>query len=374
MTANVLILSPGNDIHALAVQRRVSQLYGTAARATIFDTATFPIASTIHWEFNHDSTVACRIGTPLPEFVGPFAGQALASRTCADLEEIDVRSVTGVWWRRARRSFVHPDVTEPDFRSFCALTADECLNAFLSSCRVYNPVARETEAWRKPYQLCVARRAGLLIPRTLITNDRQRAEAFTERMRGEARDVIYKHAGTATQVGMPARRMLPADEARMNSICYAHVIFQEQIHGGVDLRIAVLGNRVFTCEWRGEHLNPRVTDIRMDEDARMWPGDCPAGLHQPLLKFHEQMGLTFGVYDFKLDSNGTPYFLEVNPSGQWLDMETEAGHPISEAWARQLVEGTGAIESPVLRPFTLTELGELRNETRDIPADWRTLP
>ncbi|WP_206704665.1 hypothetical protein [Paenibacillus alvei] len=87
--------------------------------------------------------------------------------------------------------------------------------------------------------------------------------------------------------------------------------------------------------------NPDLVDIRLGEGVRMWETQCPNSIYEPLLLFHEKMGLTFGVYDFKVDQNGTPFFLEVNPSGQWLDMELQAGHPISGTWARVLVEGLG---------------------------------
>jgi hypothetical protein len=204
-----------------------------------------------------------------------------------------------------------------------------------------------------------------------VTNDIASVDEFIADVRRTGNDLVYKHAASGTMIGMPTRRLIPRDIPRLSSVNYSHVIFQEMIRG-IDLRIAVLGERVFCCEWRGEQVNLDASDIRMVTGTRMWQGDMPLGLRSRLLALHTALGLTFGVYDFKVDEHGQSFFLEVNPSGQWLDMEFEGQQCISEAWARVLVEGvTSAVLEPTLPPLTEQQLEDIgRVDKPPVPEKW----
>jgi len=47
--------------------------------------------------------------------------------------------------------------------------------------------------------------------------------------------------------------------------------------------------------------------------------------------------LVFGAVDFKVDSDGKYYFLEVNPSGQFAYLEVNTGLPLMSTLASVLV-------------------------------------
>lgn len=51
----------------------------------------------------------------------------------------------------------------------------------------------------------------------------------------------------------------------------------------------------------------------------------------------------FGVLDIRLGLDGEYYFLEVNPQGQFADLEIKTGLPIFVGLARFLVHGEAAI-------------------------------
>ena len=53
----------------------------------------------------------------------------------------------------------------------------------------------------------------------------------------------------------------------------------------------------------------------------------------------EAFGLAFGCFDFAVDPDGVPWFLECNPNGQWAWMEDPTGAPMTSAFA-DLLEGT----------------------------------
>ena len=156
---------------------------------------------------------------------------------------------------------------------------------------------------------------------------------------------------------------------------YAPAIFQERIKGGSDLRIAVIGQRVFVTEWYDETDYSDIPDIRFMANLRMRPVTCPESIHSKILEFHRALGLTFGVYDFKVDEHNVPFFLEVNPEGQWLDLELEAKHPITEAWARILVEGLGNESETHFSSYTKEQIRLIIQEEQinKTPENWKSV-
>jgi hypothetical protein len=85
-----------------------------------------------------------------------------------------------------------------------------------------------------------------------------------------------------------------------------------------------------------------------------------------ILELHRSLNLAFGAYDCKLDRDGTLWFLEVNPSGQWLWAEVEAQLPIAECLARALCFGFGADISPQFSPLTEADVDPLRGEPLNV--------
>ena len=95
----------------------------------------------------------------------------------------------------------------------------------------------------KPVQLSEARRAGLVIPRTLITNDPLRAKAFVE----ETPSVIYKPMSSAVlPSGVEGGSMLYAsvvskdDMADVASVAGTAHMFQERIDSEPSISLSPL--------------------------------------------------------------------------------------------------------------------------------------
>ncbi len=188
----------------------------------------------------------------------------------------------------------------------------------------------------KPFQLAVAAREGFRVPATLITNCPSEARSFIRRQRS-----IYKplHAG-AYQVdgeaaGVWAAEVLPEeiDDSVRNS---AH-LFQELVQKTHDVRAIAIGSRIFAAriqasegvlDWRSDYRN-------LSYSAIACPDDVASGIHRFLAEF----GLSFGAFDFAVTADGTWWFLECNPNGQWAWLEYSAGLPLTQAIADVLENG-----------------------------------
>jgi D-alanine-D-alanine ligase-like ATP-grasp enzyme len=110
------------------------------------------------------------------------------------------------------------------------------------------------------------------------------------------------------------------------------VTFQEYVPG-VDLRVTVVGDQVFTAEIDATATSYPV-DMRMVlDEAAMRPAGLPAAVEKSLLALTQRLGLTFGAADLRRRPDGRHVFLELNPAGQWLFVEARTGQPITSAVA-----------------------------------------
>ncbi len=264
--------------------------------------------------------------------------------------QFDPAEVRAVWWRRAPPVETWP--LDPENR---ALAAAEWSAALSGAIRVsggfwVNDPGSEEVARRKLVQLEAARHVGLTVPRTLVTNDQARAEAFARGLRGGA---IVKCLGSTAEGGF-TRRLIPGDDWLGARLRTGPAIVQERVDG-LDLRVTIVGREVFAMS-----LDARAggdpDDVRVDWErvsATALPVALPNDLRRRLLALQRTLGLRYGAIDLRRRRGGGYAFLEVNPGGQWMHAEAATGHPIGAALARLLASGGSASDRrppPTSRP------------------------
>ena len=77
-------------------------------------------------------------------------------------------------------------------------------------------------------------------------------------------------------------------------------------------------------------------DSRLDLDVQVTPYDVPPTVRSSLVQLMTALGLKFATIDLKEAWDGTLYFLELNPQGQFLYVEILTGLAIAAAMARYL--------------------------------------
>lgn len=256
-------------------------------------------------------------------------------------EKLNFSDYSVIWWRRPQPLNLHDNFTSSESFNFAYNEASSALNGLWSSLDAIwiNDPEKDNEAARKPYQLKVASETGLKIPETLITSDPTMAHAFIQKHGPQ--NTIYK-AFTATIEAWRETRILHTNELRLiENVKYAPVIFQQYIPVRYDLRVTIIGTSIF-CSAVGTNKSNYPIDYRMElDDLNVKQFELPSEISKKLLKLMSRLGLRYGAIDLRVTPDNEIYFLEVNPSGQWLFMENRTGQKITNAFCDYVKELVG---------------------------------
>jgi glutathione synthase/RimK-type ligase-like ATP-grasp enzyme len=193
-----------------------------------------------------------------------------------------------------------------------------------------NPPEHGVGVQLKTYQLAAARRHGLEVPRTLVTNQPERVRAFAEAVDA----VVYKPS-----MGGDLCRPLDAEALSRLHLVKSHpVIFQERLQG-MSVRATLVGSEVVSCV----AISTDALDYRNDPGyvagAQQYVEvEPPTELCERLRGFTAALGLTLAGVDFIATDDGRYVYLEANSSPSYLDIEEKTGAPISERIATCLLK------------------------------------
>lgn len=193
-----------------------------------------------------------------------------------------------------------------------------------------SPYANVRRAENKPLQLTFASKLGFQIPETLISSEPERIQAFWE---NHGQDVVVK-----TLAGAPIDDKVIFTSAltpeKMRSIGRAKgspAIYQRRIVKAYELRITVVGDKVFTARIDSQsHERNQLDWRRRNPELKVHAATIPIQIEERCLKMLELLGLRFGCFDFVVTPEGDYVFLEVNPNGQWAWFEAATGLPLSQ--------------------------------------------
>jgi hypothetical protein len=302
----ILIISFHDNPHVQAVLRHVSR------PVTVFDVADFPSRASLEVRFG-DGIDRLRLVTE-------------------GRRELPIEDVGAVWYRRERPLELDPALTDPTSRLFAWSESNEALTGLWRAldCFWMNPPAADEAGHRKIRQLQLARRVGLSVPETLITNDPSSAREFA--VDHLEHGVIRKALRNIAHAPRPTALVTAEDLARIGDVRYAPVTFQQFVPADLDLRVIVVEDEIFPAAIRSR---PEFqTDYRMGiGSAEFSPYTLPDDVASALLELHHRLGLSYGASDFRVTPDGEHVFLEVNPAGEYLFASERTGQPVPQAIA-----------------------------------------
>jgi glutathione synthase/RimK-type ligase-like ATP-grasp enzyme len=118
----------------------------------------------------------------------------------------------------------------------------------------------------------------------------------------------------------------------------------------VELRITIIGNRIFAAETESQSLPEARLDWRRGAFSLKWRAvDLPEEISGKCLQLARRLGLAFGAIDMIVNPDGEYIFLEIHPSGQWLWIEEQTGLPLLDCFCEMLVQSKTAYSTAVGR-------------------------
>jgi glutathione synthase/RimK-type ligase-like ATP-grasp enzyme len=191
------------------------------------------------------------------------------------------------------------------------------------------------KATNRLVQLTTAREVGLKIPSTLITNDPAAAVEFYQHHDGQiVLKAVHHHSIEIKSkvYSMYTRSLTKHDLSRLDDLIYAPCILQERLRKKSELRVTVVGEKVFAAE-----LNTQAMTNCQDDLHRCAISEIPKkavklnkATEEACLKIMTIFHLKYCTFDFIVDEKDQLYFLEINPTGDWYWIEHDTKMPITD--------------------------------------------
>jgi glutathione synthase/RimK-type ligase-like ATP-grasp enzyme len=335
MPKRVLIVTNRADLHADIVSAKLAAAGGAPFRLNLDE---FPKYFGLTLDFAH--------GHWEGELTHLPSGDALW-----------VHDIGAVWMRKkARFSFLSQDLAPQEW-AYAEGEMEHVLFSLLYSLDCYwmsHPVALRGASW-KGEQLLRAARMGFRVPPSLVTNRRAGVDAFRARMGG---DIVFKPLSSPSLAAeevppgeriagaLPTTRITDEHEEALDAVVELPCFFQQHVPKRHELRVTVIGDRVFAARIDSQDDPRTATDYRdFSAEVRYSAERLPPEVERRCLELVRSYGLTYGAIDLIVTPEGEHVFLENNPVGQFLFVEELVPElDMTGALAACLVEGARAWE------------------------------
>lgn len=330
MDRTIVIITRSGDITGMIPQLR-GQLEARGCAVLRFDTDRYPTEA--HASFAQDDR-----------------GEALRF-TCGE-RTVVVGPDDAIWYRRASIAERLPQTMDPQLRNGGMVEAKAQLRGMLAAapCFVLDPPDLVRARGHKPAQQRLAREVGLATPRTLMTNDPEEARAFVATCPGGAVAKMLSAFDVRDDQGEEqvvfTTTLRPEHLDQLGGLRWSPMVFQERLVKRLELRVTVIGSRMFAAAVDSRAVEGAETDWRARGVSllqRWQPYTLPSAVERSLELYMRRIGMQYSAIDVIVEPDGRHVFLEANPAGEcfWL-AQNSPHYPLAEALADVLLDAPGA--------------------------------
>jgi glutathione synthase/RimK-type ligase-like ATP-grasp enzyme len=258
-------------------------------------------------------------------------------------DTVSSEEIKSIWYRRPDKSLIDGNYSETERRIAEAECAETLRSLYRSLDGLWvNRFDRNGRAGSKVLQIQKARQLGFRVPDTLITNEPDRLIEFYEAHNG---DIVVKMQKTAfwapeSGLGLYTSKVDLAKMTHAGLIRRCPCVFQENIRKDVELRVTVIGRRVFAAALRSREVAAAAIDVRRGSlEVPHEIHSLPREVEAKVLGLMREFGLQYGAIDMIVTPEGEYVFLELNPNGQFGWIEEMTGLPLYDALADLLISG-----------------------------------
>ncbi|NEO48928.1 MAG: MvdC family ATP-grasp ribosomal peptide maturase [Moorea sp. SIO4A3] len=317
----ILLLTHSGDF--FTIDRVAEALSKKGARPFRFDTDKFPLDVQLRAQFDQSQS---------------------SYRLKYGAEVISSEDVKAVWMRRIWQPNLGQNL-DPQFQESCIRESSATLSGLwdsLRGVRWIDDLAKAGAANNKQRQLRVASEVGLVIPKTLITNDPEAVREFFQQVKGKMVTKLLtalSYSMEYTPFFLYTSIVKEEDLLDVESLRYCPMVFQEQIPKQLELRVIFVQGKVFVGALDASIYEKSKVDWRKpNADIAAWQHyELPDEIVDRIRALMDNFGLLYGALDFIVTPSGDYVFLEVNPGGEWGMLERDLELPISNAIAEALI-------------------------------------
>jgi glutathione synthase/RimK-type ligase-like ATP-grasp enzyme len=250
-----------------------------------------------------------------------------------DGNEYILDKVKSVYFRRVPNKF--PFLNHSKYQKFGNREWQHFLEGSLNTLDAswINPYFSTLTAEKKALQLHLAKALGLEIPASLISNSKKRILEFID----FHKKVIVKPVSHGlisdsenSFYSFYTQEIQAKDFTDKNDRYDLPIYLQEKIPNEYDLRVTVVGNKIFPVKIFKSDSDSEV-DWRKPAVIKEYEKiNLPETLTDKILKLNKRLNLTYSAMDF-IYTNNNFVFLEVNPAGEWVWLDLELKLNIRES-------------------------------------------
>jgi glutathione synthase/RimK-type ligase-like ATP-grasp enzyme len=244
--------------------------------------------------------------------------------------------IKAFWFRRPFLPKISSDLDEKSAKFVqeeTTKTIDGLWRLFQSQLWVNNPDANKI-ADNKLYQLHLAKTLGFEIPKTLITISPHEALQFFS----DCNDKIVVKAISKSWIEnknkisvIRTNLINQENKKKINAVQNCPTLFQELVEKSSELRVTVIGKKIFGCQIHSQENEATQIDYKRDINSlRHNRFVLPDHLARKCLKMMTSLKLKYAAIDFIITPDNRFVFLELNPNGQWLWIEQKTKMPIAD--------------------------------------------
>lgn len=290
-----------------------------------FNTEDYPQHSRVSWKIDHTGV----------------GGYFLLPK-----RKVDFGDIKSIWYRRPVPPVPATTLSDPEAAEFALIESQEALNGVWRSldCFWVSHPDNLRRAEFKLSQLKLATQVGFRVPHTVVTNIPDEAKAFYS-TQGRS---IYKTLRQGRIVSEDRMNLIytslinPIDAEKLDDVSYAPSLFQEYVQKKMDLRVTVIGSKVFAVEIHSQNRKDSEHDWRRGDPLQLQHKlvSLPPDIEANCVNLVKRMGLAFGAIDLIQTQADEYVFLEINPNGQWAWIQQVLPDiPLRESLAELLIQG-----------------------------------
>ena len=239
-----------------------------------------------------------------------------------------------VWNRRKFAVKVPSGIHEDDLTFAQSETTEFFTNLWAvgaPSARLINSLFGTVSSHWKLRQLVLAEEVGLRVPRTISGNEREDIASFIGQNSARGSQTIYKTFRPMAWINGNVSRaaytsVVTREQIDQNAFIEAVPgIYQERIEKEYEVRATFFGEREYSARIDSASMEIGKDDWRAEVNVSNYlsPTTLPDDVREKCLDLMSRLSIEMGCFDFVVDTEENYFFLEVNPQGQFLWVESE---------------------------------------------------